>query len=43
VHSSDEVVDKLAAEFRDTNAELVRTNLSDEQEERLRQAFSEED
>jgi uncharacterized membrane protein len=33
----------VAAEFRDANAELVRTNLTDEQEERLRRAFAEED
>jgi len=43
VHSSDEVVDQVAAEFRDTSAELVRTNLTDEQEAKLRQAFEEED
>jgi uncharacterized membrane protein len=41
--TSDEVFDSVAAEFRDANAELVRTNLSDEQEARLREAFAEED
>jgi uncharacterized membrane protein len=43
VHSSDEVVDQVAAEFRDTSAELVRTNLTDEQEAKLREAFADED
>jgi uncharacterized membrane protein len=33
----------VAAEFRDTNAELVRTNLTNEQEAKLREAFAEED
>ena len=32
----------LAEEFRDTRAELISTNLSREQEERLREVFSEE-
>jgi uncharacterized membrane protein len=41
--TSDAIFDKVAAEFRDTDAELVRTNLSDEQEARLREAFAEED
>jgi len=41
--TSDALFDKVAAEFRDTDAELVRTNLSDEQEARLREAFAEED
>lgn len=29
----------MAAEFRDTDAELLRTNLTDEQEAKLREAF----
>jgi uncharacterized membrane protein len=33
------VYDKLAAEFADTDAELISTNLSDEQETKLREAF----
>ncbi len=37
--SSDAVYDKLAAEFEDYPAELISTNLSDEQEARLREAF----
>ena len=41
--SSDAVMDRVAAEFRDTNAELISTNLSAEQEERLREAFGHEE
>ncbi|MBV9793381.1 MAG: DUF1269 domain-containing protein [Actinobacteria bacterium] len=33
------VYDKVAAEFADTDAELISTNLSDEQEAKLREAF----
>lgn len=40
--TSEAVFDKVMAEFRDTNAELVQTNLTDEQEARLREAFGEE-
>jgi uncharacterized membrane protein len=37
--SSEAVMDRVAAEFRDTNAELISTNLSAEQESKLRAAF----
>jgi uncharacterized membrane protein len=37
--TSDAVYDKLAAEFRDYPGELISTNLSDEQEKTLREAF----
>jgi len=37
--TSGAVYDKVAAEFRDTQAELIRTNMSDEQEAKLREAF----
>ena len=42
--TSDAVIDKVAADFRDfgSNAELIRTNLTDEQEAQLREAFAEE-
>lgn len=40
--TSDAVFDKVMAEFSDTSAELVRTNLTDEQEARLREAFGED-
>jgi uncharacterized membrane protein len=39
VLSTGGVYDRLAAEFRDTEAELIRTNLSDEQEAKLRAVF----
>jgi uncharacterized membrane protein len=39
VLSTGAVYDRLAAEFSDTEAELISTNLSDEQESELRQAF----
>ncbi len=41
--SSDAVIDRVKAEFEDTNAELISTNLSAEQEERLREAFGHEE
>lgn len=41
--SSDAVVDRVKAEFKDTSAELMTTNLSAEQEERLREAFGHEE
>lgn len=43
--TSNEVFDKIAADFRDfgSTAELIRTNLTDEQEAQLREAFAEED
>jgi len=37
--TSDAVQDKVAAEFHGMNAELIHTNLSDEQEAKLREAF----
>jgi uncharacterized membrane protein len=40
--SSDAVIDRVAEEFRGTQAELIRTNLSGEQETRLREAFAHE-
>lgn len=39
VLTSGAVYDKVAAEFSGTDAELIRTNLSDEQEANLREAF----
>ncbi|MGH3277095.1 MAG: DUF1269 domain-containing protein [Streptosporangiaceae bacterium] len=39
VLSSGAVYDKVADEFRGTDAELIQTNLSDEQDARLREAF----
>ncbi|HEY7323887.1 MAG TPA: DUF1269 domain-containing protein [Streptosporangiaceae bacterium] len=41
--SSDAVVDRVRAEFKDTKAELISTNLSAEQEDRLREAFGHEE
>jgi uncharacterized membrane protein len=41
--SSDAVFDRVKAEFADTNPELISTNLSGDQEERLREAFSHDD
>jgi uncharacterized membrane protein len=37
------VADKVLSEFRETGASLVSTNLSSEQEAKLREAFAEED
>jgi uncharacterized membrane protein len=37
--SSDAVIDRVAAEFKDSNAELISTNLSNDQEAKLREAF----
>jgi uncharacterized membrane protein len=39
VLTSDEVMDRVEEAFAGTSAELLVTNLSHEQEERLRQAF----
>jgi uncharacterized membrane protein len=39
--TSDAVLDRVAAEFRGTHAELISTNLSAEQEAALRHAFEE--
>jgi uncharacterized membrane protein len=41
--SSDGVIDRLKGEFEGTEAELVSTNLSTEQEAKLREAFAHED
>lgn len=41
--SSDAVIDRVKAEFEGTEAELISTNLSAEQEARLREAFAQED
>ncbi|HET9895475.1 MAG TPA: DUF1269 domain-containing protein [Streptosporangiaceae bacterium] len=40
--SSDAVMDRVAERFSSTDAELIRTNLSADQEAKLREAFSEE-
>ncbi|HXV91908.1 MAG TPA: DUF1269 domain-containing protein [Pseudonocardia sp.] len=42
VMTSHAVQDRVIEEFRNTRAELVSTNLSKEQEDRLRHAFAEE-
>jgi uncharacterized membrane protein len=42
VMSGKVVADKVLAEFRGTGAQLVSTNLSNEQEARLREAFAED-
>jgi uncharacterized membrane protein len=41
--SSDAVMDRVKAEFPASDAELISTNLSDEQEAKLREAFAQED
>jgi uncharacterized membrane protein len=41
--SSDAVMDRVKEEFPATDAELISTNLSDEQEAKLRAAFEQED
>jgi uncharacterized membrane protein len=41
--SSDAVMDRVAAEFKDTHPELITTNLSEEQESTLREAFGHDD
>ncbi|HXW87142.1 MAG TPA: DUF1269 domain-containing protein [Streptosporangiaceae bacterium] len=41
--SSDAVMDRVAAEFKNTDAELISTNLSAEQESKLREAFGHEE
>ncbi|HVB44797.1 MAG TPA: DUF1269 domain-containing protein [Streptosporangiaceae bacterium] len=41
--SSDAVFDRVASRFKDTDAELISTNLSAAQEAKLREAFSEEE
>jgi uncharacterized membrane protein len=42
VLSSDAVIDRVRDEFRSTNAELISTNLSADQEAKLREAFAHE-
>ncbi|HXZ65007.1 MAG TPA: DUF1269 domain-containing protein [Streptosporangiaceae bacterium] len=41
--SSEAVMDRVAAEFKTTNPELISTNLSAEQESKLREAFGHEE
>ena len=41
--SSDAVMDRVKAEFQNANAELISTNLSAEQEAKLREAFGHEE
>jgi len=41
--SSDAVVDRVRSEFAGTEAELISTNLSADQEAKLREAFEDED
>ncbi|MHB1818764.1 MAG: DUF1269 domain-containing protein [Streptosporangiaceae bacterium] len=41
--SSDAVIDRVVGQFSGTEAELIQTNLSAEQEDKLREAFSNED
>jgi uncharacterized membrane protein len=41
--SSDAVFDRVAPEFAGTDAELISTNMSEDQEARLRAAFQQED
>jgi uncharacterized membrane protein len=41
--SSDAVMDRVKAEFPDSDAELISTNLSAAQEAKLREAFAQED
>jgi len=42
VMSSDAVLDKVQAEFAATHAKLIQTNLTKDQEDKLREAFSED-
>ena len=41
--SSDAVFDRVRNEFKGTEAELITTNLSEDQEAKLREAFAQED
>jgi uncharacterized membrane protein len=41
--SSDAVMDRVRNEFRGTEAELISTNLSEDQEAKLREAFAHDD
>ena len=40
--SSDAVLDKVQEAFKGTHGELISTNLSKEQEDKLREAFAED-
>ena len=40
-HVADDALAKVAEEFSGTRAELIKTNLSEEQDARLREAFGE--
>jgi uncharacterized membrane protein len=40
--SSDAVVDRIRGTFQDSHAELIASNLSAEQEAKLREVFTEE-
>jgi len=42
VLSSDAVVDRVKDAFKDAQAELIASNLTDEQEAKLREVFTEE-
>jgi uncharacterized membrane protein len=42
VMTSDAVLDKVQEAFAGVNPELIKSNLSNEQEDRLREAFAEE-
>jgi uncharacterized membrane protein len=41
--SSDATMDRVTDRFKDTQAELISTNLTNDQEAKLREAFSEEE
>jgi uncharacterized membrane protein len=41
--SSDAVMDRVTDQFKSADAELIKTNLSNEQESKLREAFSEDE
>jgi uncharacterized membrane protein len=41
--TSDAVVDRVASEFKESEPELISTNLSADQEAKLREAFADED
>jgi uncharacterized membrane protein len=43
VLTSDAVIDRVGAEFKGNEPELISTNLSNEQEAKLREAFAQED
>ena len=43
VYTSDAVLDKVVADFKATGARLIQTNLSPEEDAKLREAFGEDD